>query len=132
MSDIKNIEGIISEELPILFKEELEVNLLKVNVTSCYSDDDKTVVIKGKLFNEDREKYPKWKTIEPPHGKVECKSRSKAAFAIGVLKGKRVYVETIEFRLNLDHYPNIRRTLNLHKIKGGVEKCFKDKVNKVI
>ena len=86
------------------------------------------VVIVGKIYCEDFEKYPLWKEIDLDIGKATCKSRSKGAFGIGELKGKRVFIENIELVLNLDSYPNIRRTLNLHKIKGNAENCFKEGV----
>lgn len=128
MSEAKNIETVINEDLPDIFKHELGLDLLKVNVKSFYSENKKTVIIAGKTYCEDKEDFPLWNTIECDAGVLTCKSRSKGSFAIGVLKGKNVYIENIELVLNISNYPNIRRTLNLHKIKGGAENCFKEAV----
>jgi len=128
MSDAKNIETIISKDLPEAFKDNIGLDVIKVNLKSIYSDQKKSVVIVGKIYCEDFEKYPLWKELDLDIGKATCKSRSKGAFGIGELKGKRVFIENIELVLNLDSYPNIRRTLNLHKIKGNAENCFKEGV----
>jgi hypothetical protein len=128
MSEAKNIETVINEELPVAFKKALGLDVIKVNVKSYYSDEKKTVLIVGKICCEDFEKYPLWDSVDIVIGKAVCKSRSKGAFAIGELKGKRIFIENVEIELNLEHFPSIRRTLNLHKIKGGVEECFKESV----
>lgn len=128
MSEAKNIETVINEDLPTAFKDSIGVDVVKVNLKSIYSDEKKSVVIVGKIYCEDVEKYPLWKDADLEIASAKCKSRSKGAFGIGELKGKRIYIENVEIVLNLDHYPNIRRTLNLHKIKGSADKCFKEGV----
>ena len=47
MSEAKNIETVINEDLPTAFKDSIGVDVVKVNLKSIYSDEKKSVVIVG-------------------------------------------------------------------------------------
>ena len=129
---VKNINQVVQDILPVVLKEHSNINLLKVNLQSRYDEETRKIVVSGKFYTEIDEEYPLWGELDLPIGVVTCISRSEGAFAIGVLKGKRVFIENIRYTLNLKSFPAIRKNLNLHKIKGGDVRAFQEAIKEFI